>query len=44
MPGLTEDEKKRIQEVAQLPRFKRTPELLCPDADEDADEAGTRVA
>lgn len=34
MPGLTEAEKERIQKVAQIPRFKRSPELLCPDADE----------
>lgn len=37
MPGLTEAEKERIRQVAQLPRFKRTPELLCPDGDEDAE-------
>lgn len=44
MPGLTEDEKERIREVAELPRFKRSPELLCPDTDEDADEPGKPVA
>lgn len=39
MPGLTEAEKERIQKVARIPRFKRSPELLCPDADDQlADE------
>lgn len=39
MPGLTEAEKERIQKVARIPRFKRSPELLCPDSDDhQADE------
>lgn len=38
MPGLTEAEKERIQKVARIPRFKRSPELLCPDADDQQPE------
>lgn len=34
MPGLTEADKERIRKVAQIPRFKRAPELLCPEEDE----------
>lgn len=43
MPGLTEADKERIRKVAQIPRFKRAPELLCPDDDEyNADEEGRK--
>lgn len=40
MPGLTEAEKERIQKVARIPRFKRSPELLCPDADDHPVDEG----
>ena len=34
MPGLTKDDKERIQKAASLPRFKRSPDLLLPETDD----------
>lgn len=39
--GLTAEDLNRIRSVVQTPRFRRTPEMLCPDepAGQEDDEA-----
>lgn len=33
MPGLTETDKERIKQVAKLPRYRRSPDLLMPEGE-----------
>lgn len=35
---LSENDRERIEEFAETPKYKRSPEMLAPDGDDDADE------
>jgi hypothetical protein len=39
MPGrITDDDKRRMHEFANTPKYERDPEMLLPDASENGDE------